>query len=157
MKSAISLLIVILFSLTMSCSDKMNTASEKNRVRVILDKYAEAWRTKDIDLFDELFSDDAEMVIFDGNSSQRIIGWEAWKQRLQKHFELFEDVDVSYEEVTIQVGKSGKVAWLSCIANTRYFYQGESATMSGLRITMVLEQRRAGWVIVHAHFSFPRE
>ena len=151
------LLPVLIFFSMISCFDNIDTTYEKKSVQTMLNRYAEAWRRKDIDLFDDLFSDDTDMVILDGNSSERFIGWISWKQRLQKHFGSFENVDISYENTVIKISKSGKFSWLSCIANTEYTYKGKPGIMNGLRMTWVLEKRNKNWIIVHAHFSFPKE
>ncbi|MFQ5769643.1 MAG: YybH family protein [Candidatus Heimdallarchaeota archaeon] len=150
------LLAIILFSI-ISCSDEIDTTSERLGVQQILYKYAEAWRVKNMDLFSELFSNDVDMIIFDGNSSKRFVGWIAWEQRLEQHSVYFQNVDISYENEVIKVDKSGNIAWLSCIANTKFTYQGKPGIMSGLRMTWVLEKRKNNWIIVHAHFSFPKE
>ena len=150
-------LLITCILLIISCNKSVDLSGEKAKVEQVLYKYAEAWHLKNTDLFSSLFSNDADMIIFDGNSSERFVGWTAWKERLQEHFGLFENVAISYENVNIKVSKSGTFSWLSCIANTKYTYNGKPRIVSGLRMTWVLEKRKKNWLIVHAHFSFPKE
>ena len=157
MKILTYLLILACLFLIISCNSSLDISIEKDKVKQVLYKYSEAWHSKNIDLFSRLFSNDADMIIFDGNSPERFVGWIAWKERLQKHFSLFENVDISYEDVDIKVSNSGEFSWLSCIANTKYTYDGKPGIMSGLRITWVLEKRNKNWRIVHAHYSFSKE
>ena len=97
------LLSIILFSI-ISCSDEIDLKREKSKIQQMLHKYVDAWRTKNMDLFSELFSDDIDMIIFDGNSSERFVGWIAWEQRLRQHSVYFQDVDISYENEVINKG-----------------------------------------------------
>ena len=157
MKTLIGYLLIPCFLSIISCNKSVDLSSEKDSVEQVLYKYAEAWRLKDMDLFSRLFSNDTDMIIFDGNSSERFVGWMTWKERLLEHFGLFHNVNISYENVNVNVGQSGQFAWLSCIANTNYTYKGKPKIMSGLRMTWVLEKRNKNWIIVHAHFSFPKE
>jgi ketosteroid isomerase-like protein len=150
-------LVLACLFLTISCNKSIDMSNEKGEVEQVLYKYAEAWHLKDIDLFSKLFSNDADMIIFDGNSSEIFVSWSEWKERLQKNFGLFENVDISYENENIKVSESGEFSWLSCIANTKYTYDGKPGMLSGLRMTWVLEKRNKNWIIVHAHFSFPKE
>ena len=157
MKILTYLLMLACSFLLISCKNSSDISIEKDKVKQVLYKYAEAWRSKNIDLFGRLFSKDADMIIFDGNSPERFVGWIAWKERLQKHFSLFENVDISYEDIDIKVSSSGEFSWLSCIANTKYTNDGKLGIMSGLRMTWVLEKRNKNWLIVHSHYSFSKE
>lgn len=65
MKILVYFLLAIILFWIISCSDEIDTTSERLRVQQILHKYAEAWRAKNMDLFGELFSDDIDMIILD--------------------------------------------------------------------------------------------
>ncbi len=133
-----------------------NIESEKVKVQLILNQYIKALTTKNMELLSEIFAQDEDIVMFDGNISERFVGWEALKGRFQEHFNSFEKLDITFKELDIKVHAFGEVAWLSSILDANLLNQGQQGIISGLRVTWVLEKRNQNWVIVHAHFSLPQ-
>ena len=133
-----------------------NIESEKAKVRLILDQYIKALITKNMELLSEIFAHDEDMVMFDGNISERFIGWKALKGRFQEHFNSYDKLDITFRELDIKVHASSEVAWLSCILNANLLNHGQQGSISGLRVTWVLVKRNQNWVIAHAHFSLPQ-
>jgi uncharacterized protein (TIGR02246 family) len=125
--------------------------AEKANIQSIFDKYAEAWKAKNIDLFAEIFSIDADMVIFD--TETRYVGGEAWKERLQNSFDLIDDVNVSFRDYSIKVHPSGTVAWLSAIEDATWTSEGQAGEVTAMRITWILEKLEGKWIIVEGHWS----
>jgi uncharacterized protein (TIGR02246 family) len=156
--------LVIIFCLTLSCQQQgaevekteADIQSEKIKVQSIIHQYIKALTTKDMELLSEIFSDDEDMVMFDGNISKQFIGWEALKGRFQEHFDSYEELEVAFRDQVVKVHASGEVAWLSCILDANLLVQGQEGRISGLRATWVLEKRNGNWVIVQAHFSLPK-
>ena len=129
----------------------VDVKAEKANIQSVFDQYAEAWKTKNIDLFAEIFSHDADMVIFD--SETRYDGGEAWKERLQNSFDLIDDVNVTFRDYSIKVHPSGTIAWLSAFEDATWTLEGQPDEVTGIRITWVLEKIEGKWIIVEGHWS----
>jgi uncharacterized protein (TIGR02246 family) len=124
-------------------------------VESIIGQYIEALTTKDMERLASIFAHDEDLVMFDGNSPVRFVGWEAVKGRFQDHFDSFEQLEVSSRDKTVKVHASGEVAWLSCVLDANLSSRGQQGSIRGLRVTWVLEKRDSQWLIVQAHFSLP--
>jgi hypothetical protein len=66
---------------------------------------------------------------------------------------------ISYEirDLTINLSRSGDVAWYYCILDDINEWKGKSAEWRNARWTGVLEKRKGRWVIVQMHFSFAQK
>jgi len=158
--------LVILLCFTFSCQKQgeevaeepvVDVEAEKAKVKSVLDKYIEAWKNEDLEIFSKIFAPDEDIVIFLADSPELFIGWETWKEKIQSYFEPIENIDVSFRDEFIKVHSSGDMAWLSCIEDANYVYKGEPVRVKGGRVTWVMEKRNGNWVIVHAHWSVPSE
>ncbi len=155
--------LVILLCFTFSCQQGEEVAeepavdveAEKANIQSVFDKYAKAWKALNIDLFAEIFSHDADMVIFD--TETRYDGWEAWQERLQNSIESIEDVNVTFREYSIKVHPSRTIAWLSAFEDATWTLEGQPDEVTGMRITWVLEKIEGKWVIVEGHWSVPEQ
>jgi len=152
--------LVILLCFTFGCQQyyeevaeepAVDVEAEKANIRTVLDQYAEAWKSSNIDHFSKIFSHDVDMVIFD--SQKRYVGWEAWQERLQNSIELIEDVNVTFREYSIKVHPSGTIAWLSAFEDATWTLEGQPDEVTGMRITWVLEKIEGKWIIVEGHWS----
>jgi len=133
----------------------VDVEAEKANIRTVLDQYAEAWKSSNIDHFSKIFSPDVDMVIFD--SQKRYVGWEAWKERLQNSFDLINDVNVTFKDYSIKVHRSGTIAWLSSLEDATWISQEQPDEVKGMRVTWVLEKIEGKWVIVQGHWSVSEE
>ena len=61
------------------------------------------------------------------------------------------------KDLTINLSRSGDVAWFYCILNDINEWQGQPANWENTRWTGVLEKRDGRWVIMQQHFSFASE
>jgi uncharacterized protein (TIGR02246 family) len=153
--------LVFLLCFTFSCQKAeevveepaVDVEAEKANIQSIFDQYAKAWKTKNIDLFAEIFSHDADMVIFD--TETRYDGGEAWKERLQNSFDLIDDINITFRDYSIKVHPSGTIAWLSAFEDATWTTsEGQADKVEGMRITWVLEKTEGKWIIVEGHWSF---
>jgi hypothetical protein len=157
--------LVFLLCFTFSCQQKgeevaeepaVDVEAEKANVKLVMEQYVKAWKTLDMDLYSSIFSHAEDLVIFNVDK-ERTVGWEALKEGVLKSFEQYKDVEATFRDVVIDVHVSGGVAWLSCLEDWNYVFQGEPGTSVGVWTTWVLEKQDSIWVIVHAHWSSPKE
>ena len=93
------------------------------------------------------------MVLFGGIS--RIVGFDAWREIVQKSFEQYDSAEASLRDVVIEINHSGDVSWLTCYLDLKSVVQGEERNEKGTSATYVFEKRNGKWLIVHAHWSAP--
>ena len=151
MKNLNIFFLVLVFLAISSCVEKVDIEAEKASIQPVLDQYANAWKALDIDKFSKIFSHDEDLMIFD--TQNRFDGWEAWKERLEKSFDLIKDVKVTFRDYSIIVHPSGKIAWLSTLEDAAWISQDQPDELNGIRVTWVLEKREGRWVIVQGHWS----
>ncbi|MFC2142494.1 YybH family protein [Acidobacteriota bacterium] len=133
----------------------MDIVAEKANVQSVLNQYTKAWETLDIGLFSKVFSHDDNMVVFSASPNKRYVGWELFKEGVQNSFKEIESAKISFRDILIKVHASGNIAWLSCLEDWDFVYQGQPVSDEGARVTWILEKRDGQWVIIHAHWSMP--
>ena len=134
----------------------VNVEAEKMEVLNILNQYINAMQTKSIETLAEIFSQDDDIMMLDGNTTKKFIGWGAIKTRYQEHFNSYEKLDVKFRELNIKIHASGVVSWLSCVFDWNYLIQGRQGETKGLRATWVLQKKNSKWKVVQLHFSFAK-
>lgn len=95
------------------------------------------------------------MVNYGTDASEHFIGWEGFKQAVEKMLPSFEKIKIAVHDQVIQVHTSGNVAWFSQIWDWDMVIEGKPASSHGCRFTGVLEKRSDRWVIVQFHNSVP--
>lgn len=112
---------------------------------------------KDFDLLFSVVAHDSNYISVRPTDSV-IRGFDQFKESADifKHPE-FLYVRHELKDLTINVSKSGDVAWFYCILDDINTFQGRPANWEDARWTGVLEKRDGQWVIVQQHFSFATE
>ena len=143
------------------CNDKTQTTKvvdiekEKEKVALVLEKYVIANEKQEIELVQEIWAQDTDIVVFGTNSDEKIIGREAISKAIQRQFNSFDETYISVRDQIIEVNETGNTAWFSEIVNYNYVYNGNAVQFEGLRFTGVLEKRGDDWFIVQSHMSIP--
>lgn len=115
------------------------------------------FKDKDFDLLFSVVSNDSNYISV--HPTNRVIrGFE----QFEKNSEVFKNPDFKYvrhelKDLTINLSKSGDVAWFYCILDDINEWKGKPANWENARWTGVLEKRNEKWVIVQQHFSFAKD
>jgi len=156
--------LVILLCFTFGCQQKgeevaeeavIDIEAEKAAVKTMLDEWIQCIETEDMELASKIFASDDDLVAFGTDAAEHFIGWEPFKESLQKQFDAAENVDASTREEVVKVHKSGEVAWISFLLDMEVTSLGESFSLEGMRLTGVMEKRNGNWVVVQVHASVP--
>jgi ketosteroid isomerase-like protein len=120
----------------------------------LLQAYAAAARTKDVDAFMRLYADDVR--VFDAWGVWSYEGAPAWRKMIETWFGSLGDegVRVAFDDVVTTLAPG--FAHLTAIVT----YAGVSASDETLRsmqnrLTWVLRDGSAGWQVIHEHTSLP--
>ncbi len=138
-----------------SCQPACNIEEETEKVELVLERYIIANETKDIDLVQQVWAPDRDIVVFGTESDEKLIGWEAIKKVVEDQFENFEDVYISASDQIIKVNCSGNAAWFSEVLDYNYTFNEKAYSFEGIRFTGVMEKQGEDWLIVQSHLSVP--
>jgi hypothetical protein len=156
------ILIIVTIVIAASCTNQgtkkmpeVDLQAEKEKVALVLEKYVIANERQDIEMVHDIWAPEPDIVVFGTNSNEKLLGWEAIKEAVQRQFDSFEDTYISIHDQIIHVDEMGRTAWFSEIVNYNYIYQGENMQYEGLRFTGVLKKFDDDWLIVQSHMSIP--
>ena len=130
---------------------------EMKEIAKTIDSCIGWFKNKDFDLLFAIVAHDSNYISV--HPTDRVIrGFE----HFEKNSEIFKNPDFKYvrhelKDLTINLSKSGDVAWFYCILDDINEWKGQPANWENARWTGVLEQRNGKWVIVQQHFSFASE
>ena len=156
MKKFIILFIPVFMFIT-ACQERecVDLDKEKNEVALVLEKYVIANEYQKIELAEEIWADDEDIVAFGTSSDEKFVGWKAIKNTIQKQFDTFKDTYISVSAQKININNTGNTAWFSEIVNYNFIRDSIPMSYEGIRYTGVLEKRDGKWVIVQSHMSIP--
>ena len=124
---------------------------------VAVDQFMDAFEKESVEMFESIMAKDPDMVTFGTDASERWVGFDAVRDSFAKQVGAFEVEKIDTKDQVIKTAISGKVAWFSQIVDWQIASNGNSQTISGVRVTGVLEKRGPVWKIVQFHTSAPIE
>lgn len=142
--------------LTLSCSEKADTNTEKANVKEIVQKLYKAFESEDMDLMSTIMAHDEDMVNFGTDITEHEVGWKEWEKSHLAQFEAIDKAKLTSKELTVFISKSADAAWFSDITDWNLVIQKDSLNINNVRITGVLEKRDDVWKIVQVHASVPQ-
>ena len=153
----IFLLLLTVFILLPACRQRecIDLNIEKEEIALVLEKYVIANEDQRIDLVEEIWADDENIVAIGTSSDEILAGWKAIKRTIQKQFDTFSNTYISLTNQKINVNNTGNTAWFSAILNYNFIRDTIPMSYEGIRSTGVLEKRGGKWVIVQSHMSIP--
>lgn len=153
------LILTLLAGIT-GCGDRVkpvNKEAEIEEISRVIDSCIGWFKNKDFELLFSAVAHDSNYISV--HPSDRLVkGFEQFK----KNSDIFKEPDFEYvrheiKDLTINLSRSGDVAWFYCILNDINTWKGQPANWENTRWTGVLEKRDGRWVIVQQHFSFPHD
>ena len=155
MRKILLLLFGIAFLIFTSCEIKVDIEKDTDDIKSVLNQFNKVFETEDIQLLSEITAHDEDMVSFGTDAVERWVGWESFKEAIQKQFDTLENTKISAKDQVLKISQSIDVAWFSYIMDAQAELQGDQINLEGIRVTGVLEKRDSKWVIVQSHFSVP--
>ena len=134
--------------------EKEKKESEIKEIAKTIDSCIGWFKNKDFDLLFSVVVHNSDYISV--HPTDRVIrGFE----QFEKNTEVFKHPDFKYvrhelKDLTINLSKSGDVAWFYCILDDVNEWKGQPANWENTRWTGVLEKRDGRWVIIQQHFSF---
>jgi uncharacterized protein (TIGR02246 family) len=162
-----AILAVLLAACTVSMNASLNDCShqkaqpamdidaEKAAVKAVLDRYIQAFQTRNREGVAEVYAHDEDLVVFGSNPLDRRVGWKMTQEYIDKYFSSVDRIEIGLKDQRIKVHRSGEAAWFSEVLYWKEVEKSKTFAVDGLRITGVLERRDGRWVIVQLHASGP--
>lgn len=137
------------------CPETIPVDKEKEiaEVKKVLDKYRYANENKDINLIEEIWSNDETIVSIGTERGERLIGFEKIKSVIERQFENFSNTFITPSDQIIQISDDGNTAWFSQMMNYNFIYEGKPYDFRNLRYTGVLVKKNGKWKLVQTHLS----
>ena len=129
-------------------------AKDEADIRALEDRFAAAFKAKDINAIMALYTHSPDLVVFDASLPRQYTGWDAYK----KDFEDFlasspGPAEMLITDVSVTVG--GDVAYGHSIQHPILTDKNGKKTESTVRVTDGYRKINGQWLISHEHVSYP--
>jgi ketosteroid isomerase-like protein len=129
-----------------------NGTNDEGVIRELIDRFAEAFRAKDVDGCMSVFS--PEIVSFDILPPLQAVGAETFVKHWQEFFESYQGpLEVEFPDVSVVAGDN--VAFSYCLHRIAGTLKNGRETDFWLRWTAGWRKTRSKWLIVHEQVSVP--
>jgi hypothetical protein len=155
MHSTLLFVLVALATLSANAGHHEPEKHAKSNLKSAVDQLMGAFEKESVEMFDDVMAQDSDMVSFGTDASERWVGFDEVRDSFAKQVGAFEVESIDTKEQVIKASKSGEVAWFSQVVDWHISSGGNSQTISGIRVTGVLEKRGTEWKIVQFHTSAP--
>lgn len=141
-----------------SCTNKckkINRADEIIAIENVLEQYIIANEKQDLDLIQQIWSPETDIILYGTNSDEKLIGFTNIRNAFKEQFRQIKETYISASDQYIQVNECGNTAWFAETLNYNFMYNGEAHSYEGMRFTGVLVKLDGKWRFVQAHLSLP--
>ena len=125
----------------------------RSAINSILNKMAEAMKTKDLEAYMKLFAKEPNMLTIGLEEKELSVGDSGLKTRMKNTFEEAHSMSIKYGWTSVKA--NGDAAWVA--SNTTYTIKkkGKQEVTIPARMTGVLEKIDGNWLWTQLHFSTP--
>jgi hypothetical protein len=126
-------------------------AKTEAAAKAVLQKVADGYARRDMDLVRAAFARDPDVVMFGTGAHEKRIGLKQIEAQVERDWSQSDSTAIRYGWVSVSA--AGTVAWVATDASFEVKAGGQQATLP-VCATFVLEMRGEDWLIVQGHFSF---
>lgn len=154
MAKRLSVCLLTSLALVLAALSAMAADKGEQEVQALVPKIVQAWESMDIRKIDPYYAPDPNLTFFD-IAPLKYANWTEYRTGVQKmFFEPNRSLKFTLKD-DLRVHRRGRLAWATfTFAADIINKQGASSHLDG-RWTLILEQRKAGWIVVHEHVSVP--
>jgi ketosteroid isomerase-like protein len=146
--------VTVVLALGVAVLSAMAADKGEQEVRTLIPKIAQAWESLDIGRVDPYYAKDADLAFFD-IAPLKYANWAEYRAGVQKmFFEPNRSLKFTLRD-DLRVHRRGSLAWATFTFGADVVNkQGASSHLDG-RWTLILEQRKGNWTVLHEHVSVP--
>jgi len=124
------------------------------QLRALVPKIVQAWESMDLGKIDPYYAADSDLTFFD-IAPLKYANWAEYRTGVQKmFFEPNRSLKFTLKD-DLRIHRRGQLAWATFTFGADVVSkQGANSHLDG-RWTLLLEQRKSQWVVVHEHVSVP--
>lgn len=113
-------------------------AGTEAAVKAVLDRLAEVYVERDVELLRAVFAPDPDVVMYSPGAKERFVGLAEIQAKAERDWSTSEAASLAYGQVSVSA--SGSVAWAAADADFTVKAGGPETTLP-VHITFVLERR----------------
>jgi len=130
------------------------SAKDEAEIRQVLDRWAKAFRAKDVKGIMSVYAPGEGLVAFDIVPPLQYVGWEAYKKDYQDFLAQYRGpLDVEFREVRIAAGD--RVAYSHGLERIRATMANGQKSEMWVRFTQCYRKIDGHWLATHDHISVP--
>ena len=139
-----------------SAPAKAKMKSSEAEIRDVYDRWAKAFKARDLDGIMSVYAPDVTIVSYDIVPPLQFVGKEAYRTDYQEFLKQFDGpLDVEYRDMRIVAGRD--VAFIHALERLSGTTKNGQKSDLWLRATSGLQKINGKWYIVHDHVSVPAD
>ncbi|MBV8373281.1 MAG: nuclear transport factor 2 family protein [Candidatus Eremiobacteraeota bacterium] len=155
MKVLFALAAIALLATNLSLSARADTSSgARAEVAALYDRFAEAFRNKDLNGVMSLYVHNDSLFAFDVSPPREYVGWNAYRDDWKSLFASFRG-PIHFAIVDLAIVASGDVAYTHSLQRVSGTSPDGKLQHLVVRVTDVLRKFDGKWLIVQEHASVP--
>jgi hypothetical protein len=155
----LKLITIMIMLLIVSCKQEKvvvcDVESEKQAIKLMLQKYIIANEAGNLAMIDEIWANDSLVYSIGTDRHDVFVGFDALRKKFSEQFERFENTFISSRDQVIYVHPQCETAWFSEVLQYNYTQGPKAKEYPDLRFTGFLEKRDGKWAIIQTHLSAP--
>lgn len=133
-----------------------SSGKSEGEIRQMLDRWARAFKAKDIEGVMAFYAPGAEVMAYDIVPPLEVAGHDAYRQNYEGFFAMYDGpLDLELRDLKIVAGND--VAFLYSLERMSGTLKGGQQSTLWLRATSGLRKINGKWLIVHDHVSVPTD
>jgi len=128
---------------------------DEQEIRALYDRWAAAFRAKDVDTIMRNYAAGQELFVFDVTPPRQHVGFDDYKKDYQDFFVAFPGPVDRLEIQELSIVTDGKLAYSHCVEPVTVTAKDGSKFSITLRITDGLRKIHGKWLITQEHVSVP--
>jgi len=152
--------LVVFSVLTLGCVSILwiprahTAANDEAEIRQLLDRWAKAFRARDLNGIMSIYEPGQALVSFDIVPPLQYTGFEAYKKDYQEFLEQFQDaIDIEYHDLSIIAGDT--VAFSRGLERMSGTLKNGQKFDAWVRFTECYRKVNGHWLAIHDHISVP--
>ncbi len=130
-------------------------SSDEKQIRALEDRFAAAFRAKDVEAIMSAYAPGGELVVFDVIPPRQYVGFDAYKKDWQDFFALFPGPVDKFEITDLSVATDRNLAYGHSIQRSVMTKKDGSKMDFTARVTDCYRKMGGKWLVTHEHVSVP--
>ena len=129
-------------------------SNDEAQIRVLEDRFAAAFKAKDVDGIMANYEHSASLAVFDVVPRSEYLGWDVYKKDWEEMFASLDAITL-FEIKNLTVNVDGNLAYSYSFQHHRATTKAGGSHDVTVRVTDVYRKRGGKWLIVQEHVSVP--